>query len=488
MSVRTSTPLSRKAAGPTPAIAPRPLAGVPATVSETLRSPGQPLSPSTRAFFEPRFDAAAPAAAPPSFEHQEGLPVSEPGDAGEREADRLAERALRRPDGPRQGPGFDFSRVRVHTDARAAASARSVQARAYTVGQDIVFAAGQYDPETGAGRELLAHELAHTTQPASRLSRAPDGPLDRKLPPHVPKAPSLRSAAAGPTPCATTACPAKIPGSAADFDPDGIRGLGVDPQSKPSVHLRRFAAAEAPELLVGVHDILVVSSPEMAAQRVSRGDCPKPPADDPSAGCVLVSPAMEQEAAAFNGGARTVGGQARDEWSFRLRRSLSWSQAEIQFRSSPTAGLPAANAGAMWELQALHGWLAGWSVDYNQAMSAATPEEQAKQVQKSIDFRVDSQRLGVRGMLRRLRCMLSCAEVDESVTRVFGRVSAGWPRAMRDALLFGLMDPKRGLAWPPLPRTPQSMTFPAEPRPKMPPLYVPRGGFEREAGKSGENL
>jgi hypothetical protein len=60
--------------------------------------------------------------------------------------------------------GLDFSRVRVHTGARAAESAQAVDARAYTVGQDIVFGAGQYAPATLAGRQLLAHELAHVVQ------------------------------------------------------------------------------------------------------------------------------------------------------------------------------------------------------------------------------------------------------------------------------------------------------------------------------------
>src|SRR5262245_17740067 len=70
---------------------------VPSIVYDVLRSPGQPLHAETRAFMEPRF-------------------------------------------------GHDFSRVRLHTDARAAASARSVNALAYTVGQDVVFDTGQYAP------------------------------------------------------------------------------------------------------------------------------------------------------------------------------------------------------------------------------------------------------------------------------------------------------------------------------------------------------
>lgn len=90
----------------------------PPIVHEALASPGRPLDEETRAFMEPRF-------------------------------------------------GHDFSRVRLHTDARAAESAEAVNALAYTVGQDIVFGAGQYQPGTSEGRRLIAHELAHTVQQQS---------------------------------------------------------------------------------------------------------------------------------------------------------------------------------------------------------------------------------------------------------------------------------------------------------------------------------
>jgi outer membrane protein OmpA-like peptidoglycan-associated protein len=60
--------------------------------------------------------------------------------------------------------GEDFSEVRVHSDAKAAESARAVNALAYTSGRDVVFGAGQYQPNTSEGRKLLAHELTHTIQ------------------------------------------------------------------------------------------------------------------------------------------------------------------------------------------------------------------------------------------------------------------------------------------------------------------------------------
>jgi hypothetical protein len=92
------------------------ISNVPPLVHDVLNGRGgQPLDTTTRAFMEPRF-------------------------------------------------GHDFSHVRVHTDERAAKSARSINALAYTVGNDIIFGASRYAPDTTIGQRLLAHELTHAIQ------------------------------------------------------------------------------------------------------------------------------------------------------------------------------------------------------------------------------------------------------------------------------------------------------------------------------------
>ena len=104
------------------------LAEAPPSVHEVLNSPGQPLDPATRAFFEPRF-------------------------------------------------GQDFSHVRLHTDSKAVDSARDVGSHAYTVGHDIVLGADRFFPPTSGGRQLIAHELAHVIQQGeigASVQRAPD--------------------------------------------------------------------------------------------------------------------------------------------------------------------------------------------------------------------------------------------------------------------------------------------------------------------------
>jgi hypothetical protein len=60
--------------------------------------------------------------------------------------------------------GYDFSQVRIHSDKEAAESAKSVDAKAYTIGNNIVFNEGQYNTESQEGKRLLAHELTHVVQ------------------------------------------------------------------------------------------------------------------------------------------------------------------------------------------------------------------------------------------------------------------------------------------------------------------------------------
>jgi len=89
--------------------------------------------------------------------------------------------------------GRDFSSVRVHTEQRAAQSAATVAAHAYTVGSHVVFGSGRYAPASRDGRRLLAHELAHVVQQASGAgSHGPRAPLRIDVAPR-----SLSAAAEG---------------------------------------------------------------------------------------------------------------------------------------------------------------------------------------------------------------------------------------------------------------------------------------------------
>ena len=112
-------------------------ARAPGLVEQVVGAPGEMLDASTRALMEPRF-------------------------------------------------GCNFSQVRVHHDSTAAASARAINAQAYTVGQHIGFDAGAYDPAGFAGQRLIAHELAHVVQQSGRTAAGAVVRRQEKPPPGAP--------------------------------------------------------------------------------------------------------------------------------------------------------------------------------------------------------------------------------------------------------------------------------------------------------------
>jgi hypothetical protein len=141
--------------------------------------------------------------AAPDATHSVQPALSEPGMA--------VPASIRRP--LEQRLGHDFSGVRLHTGPASVEAAAALQARAFTLGQDIVFGAGEYAPQTQAGGHLLAHELAHVVQqsriqsgiqsrmqpsgPAAgaRIQRQPAGkgkPADKDEKPKAAKAAALK--------------------------------------------------------------------------------------------------------------------------------------------------------------------------------------------------------------------------------------------------------------------------------------------------------
>lgn len=152
-----SMPATR-AVAPRSVLAPATLSRAPASAAKTAGAAGLPASPSRRG-------ASSPAGG--------GQPL--PG-----ELRRDMEQRFR----------ADFSAVRIHTDSRAGERSRQLGARAFTVGHQIFFGAGQFRPESGEGRELIAHELTHTIQQgaasqAKGVQRSAIGEVVESSPPAV---------------------------------------------------------------------------------------------------------------------------------------------------------------------------------------------------------------------------------------------------------------------------------------------------------------
>ena len=122
------------------------------------------------ASIEPVLPGHAPASPPQSVQRREAGPQGgvEPSPDVAREIRGLQGRGQRLPPAIRgyfePRLGHSLARVRIHTDPAAASVAQSLDALAFTVGRDVAFAAGQYDPGSEAGLRLIAHELTHTVQ------------------------------------------------------------------------------------------------------------------------------------------------------------------------------------------------------------------------------------------------------------------------------------------------------------------------------------
>lgn len=143
--------------------------GVPSVVHDVLRSPGRPLSPSTRDTMEQRFTRSLPGTHSLSPVRSDTDPVNRPNDRYEKEAGRTVDElatdgAATSASGPSSHSSFDFSQVRVHTGPRAQASARALSAQAYTVGNHIVVGNASSSLDRAGDSGLLAHELTHVVQ------------------------------------------------------------------------------------------------------------------------------------------------------------------------------------------------------------------------------------------------------------------------------------------------------------------------------------
>jgi hypothetical protein len=143
--------------------------------------------------------------------------------------------------------GESFGDVRVHTDPRAGEAANTVHARAFTVGEDIVFGEGEFAPETTEGRRLLAHELAHVVQ-----QRRPAGGITKDNQAERDAQDAAREVARGGTPSVRErAAPSSVQKQAAD---------GPAATTKPSVQTSRLPInSESSSVVVAVEEHLIAS-------------------------------------------------------------------------------------------------------------------------------------------------------------------------------------------------------------------------------------
>ncbi|HSS22520.1 MAG TPA: DUF4157 domain-containing protein [Pyrinomonadaceae bacterium] len=416
-----------------------PATGVPPIVHEVLRSPGQPLDAKTRACMEPRF-------------------------------------------------GHDFSKVRVHTDARAAESARAVNARAYSVGREVVFGSGQYLPHTPEGSKLLAHEMTHVVQQGSSASFSelvvgpPDSAAEREADAMAerldadPVSPPASSAHSGLTgvlqrspciPATDDRCKGGVAGSAEQFNKE-VESKGAPAKKKygamsakkaeaaghgvPAKEVEKFLDDQRPGLRSNVHGIFV--SKTMVKDRVAgehayncAGSVPS--ITDPTIHhCVFVPDNLEKEAAVFNTKktAKTIGGLDREEWRVDALKTLVHEAQHALYDEyalaniNPPSGVTCRRGEVITELSEISAELSEFPVIFRAmpadviAKATGPSPNYPELIRDSPEYArlvgwVNSILSGgesIVGSLTALRCKCSCADVDTYTIEAFNVTATSW--------------------------------------------------------------
>jgi hypothetical protein len=353
-------------------------AEVPPTVHDALASPGAPLAGATRAFFEPRF-------------------------------------------------GEDFGDVRVHADAHAARAARDIQARAFTVGSDIVFGAGEYAPVGAEGQRLLAHELAHVAQ-----QKSGDGLLQRAClgaPLCSTPAATLENFVA-----ATAADPTNI--SKADKREKACKKVPPSPACTSDGHGARATALTAlltehyPARLTSITGIFV-DKDMPSAYGAYTSDCSSFVPPRPGGGrCTFVPDTLEVQARQYRAGAARIDGRARAAWLVETLGTLTHETEHARFDATARIADPSATckfADHEANLSEMAAQLSEMHVHYRAALTL--PEAGRFDAFKAkFAFWVANGAEDISGIVQELRCKCACADADQLIKKTVEAVatSQGW--------------------------------------------------------------
>jgi|GEM_PF-3601228 len=424
--------------------------------------------------------------------------------------------------------GRDFSDVRVHADSRAAESARGVSANAYAAGNHIVFGAGKFAPHLNEGKQLIAHELAHTIQagvesPPEVHSVAPqdfaeheadriahsvlqekigpggiahygretvlrrqpiypqdvDKSLDPKTPPLVGPYPTQKAPPPPPppvVPCLISEdCKKAIPGSAWDFgkaaeqkqaetekeiksDPKKAKALG---KARAATNLKAFADKEDAKILVKISQLRVLPEMEGAAGGQA-SDCKGNGPQQGMPACIEVPDKLERQAERFNNTKEPkIDEFSRLEWKTMALSTLVHESEHVAFSQAPpvSAGRTT-NAQSvfqfssdifLFELDEMNSLFTEYPVQYR-GIVADTKKDAAQKTAAArawiTDYAIGNGDEDLRGMLKKLRCISPCADVNKAVKQIFDKQSAAWTKDQKDLFVGVVSDPKQGLDWP----------------------------------------
>ena len=486
-----------------------PISAVPPIVNEVLRSPGQPLDAETRAFMELRFAHDFSQVQAQGFAPQftcGALSVAPPNDRFEQEAEFQARRIALSDARPlihkrASRGGYDFSLVRTHSDAKAAESARQINALAYTVGRDIVFAEGQFTPQTASGRHLLAHELTHVVQqrqassgvasplkmsaPTESAENEPsstaDGIHDEHQRPAIDSWPSFAPLLLQRLCSPAATCAAPVAGSVEEFRAASAT-VEVGPRARRkrmtparaiatghsgrALQLEKFLEAQLPGRLAHVQGIFIDWDMDAAAmiQDCAAWISDALPAGSPTppgmAGatkrCMFVPGPLNPQALAFNTTTSArIGGKPREEWRVSTLQDLTHEVEHVVFNTAvhptppgiTTATCTRANIGDT--LSEMAAFISEFPIVFRAIPAGADAAHPMRQRMADwFEFVLKDAANNFKGMLESMGCQCECAEVDKFVTDTFNFESVSWSAAEKNAFHTELRRPVWGLRWP----------------------------------------
>ncbi len=364
--------------------------------------------------------------------------------------------------------GFDFGRVKVHDDSKAAASAQAVNALAYTVGTHVVFNSGAYAPQTKAGWQLLAHELTHVIQQRGRDS-LPGQPLA------IDPFPALELEAVanelpgegergdlgttGPETVLQRACisgdackgevgqGAKTTATLADPQNASRRERRrklcgkrpMDPACTNDGHSRRAFAVETflsnhdPTRLSLIHGVFIDKDIPAEWGAYHKQCNHFVPAIDGEQSCVFVPDSMEEGARQFNTTAdETVGGMPREDWHRLNLRILMHETGHARFRGIvPNAPRKGACAVAdIWsELQEIAADLDECLALYELlGRSNMGPVARWDEIERILEDRWVGR--AVDNWLK-IRCVCDCPDAESYLRRTVETMSVDWDISLK---------------------------------------------------------
>ena len=337
-----------------------------------------------------------------------------------------------------QRMGYDFSGVKIHTDKEAADSAKEINAKAYTVGNNIVFNEGQYNMESAEGKKLMAHELAHVVQ----QDKTTDDKINRQV---------TDPYCAGPIP----GCGAND-GSAQGFaermqreerylrrrrsrmPADRRRATG---HGEHAGFVERFMRDNLPDLVGEIGGIFIdhdFPGAAIASTRRCNFDANMGIADTRS--CIFVHGSLNQQALQFYSGAETLRVSprrtlSREEWRLFIMETLTHEVQHIRFNPAPlqteeTGGCTGENLSR--ELSEFSAIMSEFIIMYRN-LSRLTPAGQTAHWEHWFRHAITNCNESMGGTIHSLRCRHNCSvpEISAWIRNIFNNVAASWTEPER---------------------------------------------------------